>query len=792
MAVETFAEELRRSGYLHRPLPLHEETTREARLRRRAVLDAKTVWTPAEALPTTPWQGVAEWAEQDGKKVVWLHAPRVCKEWPYGMPQDGNCSYYGQLRAKFAMGGADWSGYDRVRVRLYTACQGSRIVEPTLCLVNDEPGDRAVPDKFNRTGFTTCEMKNFAWTDWLWDIPELSRANVQEIEFRFRIGGKEVSDGDTVNFYIAEIAVERTEEPEKETGWAPRPGRLHYAQAGYRPGDPKLALVAPEDLPEDGAFTLTDENGNVVYTGEAKSMTWKENGFATLDFSDFTAQGRYRLQVGLLTSKPFPIAEDANHETVWQILNFIYCERCGCPVPGKHGLCHMDIYARHNGLLLPFGGGWHDAGDMSQQAAQTAETTQVLLQAALSFSNDTMLSERLWEEALWGLEFTLRTRFGDGVRASSLGLIRWTDNKIGSADDADNVRTQGQAMINLIDSQTEAMAALALPGRDDGLAWKCGQVAEEDFAFAMERWEKYGVELPSKWEHTYNASRCLHYAEIVRAAALLYQLTKKEGYAKTATEYADKLMACQQDEPSPCGVVGFFYRDESHKRLIHYNHQAREHLPVLALTELIKALPGNPACVEWKRSVKLFGEYIRSLAAYASPYGMLPAGVYQENEIEDRETFALEHLQSDYETEKPNYLAELRNGDDLGNGWWLRQFPVWFSFRGNSAIQLTLAAGAALTSQTLKEKDLKALAVRQAQWFGGCNPFAASLIYGAGQDSSEPYAIFPGKTVGAVAVGIQTKGNSDEPNWPNSVCATYKEVWMTAAADLLQVLSLIE
>lgn len=308
----------------------------------------------------------------------------------------------------------------------------------------------------------------------------------------------------------------------------------------------------------------------------------------------------------------------------------------------------------------------------------------------------------------------------------------------------------------------------------------------------MERWEKYGVELPSKWEHTYNASRCLHYAEIVRAAALLYQLTKKEGYAKTATEYADKLMACQQDEPSPCGVVGFFYRDESHKRLIHYNHQAREHLPVLALTELIKALPDDPACVEWKRHIKLFGEYIRSLADHASPYGMLPAGVYQENEIEDRETFALEHLQSDYETEKPNYLAELRNGDDLGNGWWLRQFPVWFSFRGNSAIQLTLAAGAALTGQTLKEKDLKALAVRQAQWFGGCNPFAASLIYSAGQDSSEPYAIFPGKTVGAVAVGIQTKGNSDEPNWPNSVCATYKEVWMTAAADLLQVLSLIE
>ena len=235
-------------------------------------------------------------------------------------------------------------------------------------------------------------------------------------------------------------------------------------------------------------------------------------------------------------------------------------------------------------------------------------------------------------------------------------------------------------------------------------------------------------------------------------------------------------------------MAGFFYRDESHKRLIHHNHQARDHLPALALIELIKALPNDPVCAKWKKSVKLFGNYIRSLAAHASPYGMLPAGVYQESEIEDRATFALEHLQSDYEIEKPNYLEELHNGDDLGNGWWLRQFPVWFSFRGNSAIQLTLAVGAALTG----ESDLHALAVRQAQWFMGCNPFAASLVYGAGRDSSEPYAIFPGKTVGAVSVGIQTKGNTDEPNWPNSVCATYKEVWVTAAANLLQVLSLIE
>ena len=112
-------------------------------------------------------------------------------------------------------------------------------------------------------------------------------------------------------------------------------------------------------------------------------------------------------------------------------------------------------------------------------------------------------------------------------------------------------------MINLIDCQTEAMAALASARSDDGLAWKCGQVAEEDFAFAMERWNKYGVEQPSKWEHTYNASRCLHYAEIVRAAALLYQLTGKNTYAETGKEYAEKAHGLPAGRAIPlrCGRV---------------------------------------------------------------------------------------------------------------------------------------------------------------------------------------------------------------------------------------------
>ena len=109
----------------------------------------------------------------------------------------------------------------------------------------------------------------------------------------------------------------------------------------------------------------------------------------------------------------------------------------------------MDVYAEHNGVKLPYCGGWHDAGDMSQQTVQTAETVESLLELAAERRGNTLLYQRLMEEALWGLEFIFRTRFGDGYRASSIGLIRWTDGKIGNDDDAANVRVHNLSLIHI-------------------------------------------------------------------------------------------------------------------------------------------------------------------------------------------------------------------------------------------------------------------------------------------------------------------------------------------------------
>jgi hypothetical protein len=123
------------------------------------------------------------------------------------------------------------------------------------------------------------------------------------------------------------------------------------------------------------------------------------------------------------------------------------------------------------------------------------------------------------------------------------------------------------------------------------------------------------------------------------------------------------------------------------------------------------------------------------------------------------------------------YLAEVRQGIPLGGEYYLRRFPVWFDFRGNFSVLLSQAK--ALSTAAALRGDIAGieLAEKQAQWVVGLNPFAASIMYGEGYDWTPLYSVRSGQIVGALPVGIETKGFHDVPYWPNQICWTYKEVW---------------
>jgi hypothetical protein len=65
-------------------------------------------------------------------------------------------------------------------------------------------------------------------------------------------------------------------------------------------------------------------------------------------------------------------------------------------------------------------------------------------------------------------------------------------------------------------------------------------------------------------------------------------------------------------------------------------------------------------------------------------------------------------------------------------------------------------------------------------------------MYGEGYDWTSLYSVRSGQMVGAIPVGIETKGTADAPYWPNQAGWTYKEVWTQPAGEwiwLMQDLS---
>lgn len=768
-----FERELKESLYVHRPLPLHRERSLEGGFPHKKVWEKRGL----QAVPLA--EGTAQLEERPG--YLRMTAPLRSDRWPEGSPADGDYCNFGTARLAFSFEREDWRGYGRLRFWVRPYIEGARILHLDVGITSR--GEVPVPDPYGREGAAVFDLENGAWQECVWEFAAMPRDAVCKLSFYVFCSGHDVSAGDALAYDFRDAGLERIENPEHELGWEnPAPG-VRLSTAGYWPEGGKTAIAAGAG----NDFRLTDvETGQIVYTGQVRHMENERGRFDVLDFSECTRPGRYRLESGGLP-RAGVLLRDPGEEALWKAVNFFYCQRCGFPVPGKHSSCHQDIVARHNGVALSYSGGWHDAGDQSQQSAQTGEIVQALFECAGRCRAGSPLYLRLMEEAQWGLDFILRTRFGDGYRATSAGATRYTDGLIGNFDDVE-ARVHNHAFENFLFSGVEAHAAHALRGYDDGLAQCALRAAREDFAFARERFARTGVEPFHMYEHTFNSGLSQYYAVIAWAASWLYESTAAGEYAQIAREYGERLAACQERGEAGLPFDGFFYRDESRRDIVHFNHQAREHQFVQALESLCRTQPDRPERARWEDAMKRYGGYLKAIAGNAAPYGMLPAGVHKLDEPENRELFPYLHVCCDYEAERENYRAQLKAGKDLGGGYVLRNFPVWFSFRGNTAVMLSMGKAAGVLGRYFRDGELLQLAREQLYWMWGKNPFGQSLVYGMGQNYCRQYAVLTGESVGEVPVGVETLGNGDEPYWPQNNNATYREVWVGSACRYVQVL----
>ncbi len=676
---------------------------------------------------------------------------------------------WGTAEIQFAVPDEDWTKFNRISVWIYSDNPGSYMKDVVIKVYND--GIEKLPALFGQEGESIFNLENNKWNHIVWEIGNVARDKITRVEITSGIAGHEPEACDSTTFYFDDLALEQVE-PDYVEGWPVWEGRIAYSHTGYLPYAPKTAILSKSDAAE---FRIVDEkSGKTVLTKAVTTVTGRLGTFKVLDFSELNQTGSYRIETGGMVTKPFRIDPSVWEESVWKALNFYYVERCGMTIPGIHGVCHRDWTSIHDDKRIVINGGWHDAGDLTQGLRNTGEGAYAMFALAEELNKkgiNPKLYERLMEEAQWGLDWILKTSFGDGYRNEGSVNSRRTNGIIGDYDDVTSV-AKNSPKANFQASSVEAIAYRLLKDRDPRIANYSLRMAESDWNFAVEKMiVTRENDSTAVWGVSFDSGEVLH--EIasagIAASVELWKATGKAIYRDKAVELAEIIVASQQRSRPAMDVplTGFFYTGPSKKYVLHYCHNGREQEPIAALVSLCEEFPEHPDYMKWYSAVVLHSEFLKTFSEYTAPYRVMPSSIYNDKD----------YLQVP-ETRKESFRQQVLNGIPLGKGNYLRIFPVWMDYRGHFGTILPQAQALNYAARLRGDNECLALSLRQMEWVMGLNPFSQSNMYGEGYDFPPLYTPSSGDIVGGLPVGIQTKGDADIPYWPVQNNWTYKEIWI--------------
>ena len=741
-----------------------------------AIVDARKVMRTVDSSASVAVIGLSDQKVHGGRSALLMRTPTRL---PGVAPATGRGWGRSGLRRHFDA--EDWSGYNRISLWIFPDLPGFYTTALDFRVYND--GKEKLPALFGQEGETSLVLQNHAWNHVVWEIGNVARDRVTAFEASYGLSGSAPGEADTIQFYFDDLSLERVT-PDHTAGWDVWPGRIAYSQMGYSAAASKTAIAGGLDAK---TFSLVDpRNGNTRFTGPVETVNTHLGQFQVMDFSTVRTPGDYLLECGGVSTHPFRIDDDPWEQTIWKALNFLYMERCGVEVPGVHGACHRDWSCVHGDRRIGINGGWHDAGDLSQQAEATIEITYALFALAEKLqqrNNDPQLLARVLEEAKWGLDWILKTSFGDGYR--NIGSInsRRTDGIIGNDDDITSI-ARLNPMTNLEAAGVEALAWRILKEPDPRLAAYALVMARQDWGYGIanvSRAPKAAGLLRGNFDSD-NVEDELPSVAILSATEL-FRATGEGQYEDTAVAFARYITGAQQrvrpDWDVP--ITGFFYTSTAKDRLLHYCHRGRDQAPILALTALCKNFPGHGDYMKWYSCLTLYSEYLKAIAHYTAPYNVLPGSIYADTEYR--------HVP---ESRMESYRGQVLQGIPLGKGHYLRLFPVWMDYRGHFGTILPQAQALAAAGELRRDSASIDLAEKQLAWIIGRNPFAASTMYGVGYDFVPLYSPSSGQMVGGLPVGIQTRGVEDVPYWPVQSTWTYKEIWGPPVTNWIWLISELE
>ena len=650
----------------------------------------------------------------------------------------------------------DWTEYNRISIWVFIHPSRNPNVSFALDLVNGKTGDKTLtPGREN-----TIDIPQGEWHQVLWEIDYLPRDSVRRFEISQTLIGFDREIGEqfvTLDFDRLEL---QKVEPDHYDGWDIPEGRMAFSHIGYRPSDRKTAIAR---LSGETKFSVIDEEGKVVHTGKVENASNKGNDFAILDFSRLRRPGNYTLRYGDTESRPFPIDDDVWLTPLHSAVNFYFCQRCGYPVPGVHGVCHQDWQGFHGDEWKSINGGWHDAGDLSQGAWRTSYACYALLSAIEGCHGRKDLGDlrsKLLDEASWGVDWLLKTRFSEGYHMSWSVQRIYSDNETGTSDDVIAPAAFVPWELFLTSSVFSRSAGIL----DETLREELETAAREDWEYAMDsrnEWDSASY-LEASWGAV--------------ASASLYERYKEEKYLSAAIKFGRLLIGCQEQEfVDGIPYRGYFYTDSSRKTILQDYHAAFNEAPMLAFGSLCRTFPKEKDASLWRLAAGMYAEdYLIPGSGISAPYSLLPAGIFRRADVAG----------------KADQLAQYEDGTQINDDYAIRTFPIWHDhiFHGSTNFHLSQAWALAEAAAILKDRKAMAVVQEQLEWTLGRNPFGMSLMYGVGYDYAPLFAYCTHNIVGALPVGVDCY-HDDEPFWNGSAWATSKEIWVEPVSRFLGTLA---
>lgn len=625
------------------------------------------------------------------------------------------------------------------------------------------------------------------WNQVVFELDNFNKECVNFLSITPYLMGCPVDALPEVGFYFKDLYAEEVEE-DFVYGWN-LGTRIAYSHSGYIFDKTKEAIT--EDYKAD-EFYLIDENGNVVFSSNIRKVNEYLGEFIVLDFSSFRKKGNYRLKYGDSITEAFVISDNSFASSTIKSLNFLRQLRCGYDMPGVHNECHLGHFSKHpDGRVLPSFGGWHDAGDVSQFEICTAEMSHALLDLAFNYKNkEDDIYQEILDEAKWGLNWLLRTRFNDGYRALAVHYSIWRSQILDPKThfENENIFRNNMAEVgpfeNFIASASEAMGYKVFNEIDPVFADWSKRCAIADFEFGLDAYKNKVFTL--RWGPGPDVQVI---GSLILAGSIIYEITNDKKYLDIITSYAHLITNSQ--EKSYVGnskIRGFFYEDTTKKHILTYEHRGHEQSPIHALVKLCEVAQDHLDYNVWMDSIKLYKEYIEESMFLTAPYNLLPAQVYK-FDILNYERFTIPRNYLPEDQIKRSFLNQVMQGYDLGDGYYLRIMPIAIQRRGYHATLLSKAKAVSLIGKLLKDEKLMALAINQIEWVLGKNPFASSTMYGEGHNYHPLYVAFSRQMIGALPVGIKTLEDEDKPYWPVLNNAVFKEIWGHTTGKYLWVLA---